>query len=99
LTADPGSWEKASRAAREGTVLDVRVKPNSSREEVEGVVDGRLVVRVKAPPVEGRANKALTRLLSRELGISPSSVEVIRGLKSRDKTLLCKGWYTRRRGS
>jgi len=76
-------------------VLDVRVKPNSPREGVEGVVEGRLVVRVKAPPVEGRANKALARLLSRELGVAPSSIEVVRGAGSRDKTLLFKGWHPR----
>jgi hypothetical protein len=94
LTADPEGWEEASRATKEGMVIRVRVKPNSPREGVEGVVNGRLVVRVKAPPTEGRANSALTRLLSGEAGVPPSAIEVIRGFKSRDKTLLFKGWYS-----
>ena len=83
----------AVRSGRGGSILEVRVKPNSSREALEGVSEGRLVVRLTAPPAEGRANRALTRLIARAVGLPPSSVEVVRGGASRNKSLLLKGWF------
>jgi uncharacterized protein YggU (UPF0235/DUF167 family) len=48
-------------------------------------------VRVTAPPVDGRANDALCRLIARRAGIAPSRVTLVRGEKSRDKTLSVEG--------
>ena len=66
--------------------LQVRVQPKAKRNSVE--VDGqRVVVRVTAPPEDGRANDAVIALLARRLGIAKSRILVIRGHKSRDKQL------------
>jgi uncharacterized protein YggU (UPF0235/DUF167 family) len=46
---------------------------------------------VKAPPVDGRANAALCRLVAKRLGIAPSRVSVFRGAGSRDKVLAVEG--------
>jgi uncharacterized protein (TIGR00251 family) len=47
--------------------------------------EGVLRARVSAPPVDGKANKALCRLIAKRIGVAPSRVSVVRGKKSRDK--------------
>jgi uncharacterized protein (TIGR00251 family) len=74
-----------------GVSLRVRVSARASRDEVAGERDGALVVRLTAPPVEGRANAALVRFLARRLGVAPSTVSVTQGAKGREKVLLVAG--------
>ena len=72
------------------TLLTVRVQPGASRNEIAGRRDGAVIVRVTAPPVDGRANKAACKLLAERCGIPPSRVEVVRGESQRDKVIrLC----------
>lgn len=52
---------------------------------------GRLVVRVTAPPVDARANEALCRLVAKRAGVARGRVSIIRGERSRDKTLRVEG--------
>jgi uncharacterized protein len=73
-----------------GTVR-VRLQPRASRDEIAGAREGALLVRLTAPPVEGRANQALCRLLARRLRVAPSRVAVVRGAKSRDKVVRVEG--------
>lgn len=72
-------------------VLRVRVTPRASRNEVAGLRGDTLCVRVTAPPVEGAANAAVTRLVAGVLGVSRSRVAVTAGHRSRDKTLKIAG--------
>jgi uncharacterized protein len=53
--------------------------------------DGVLRARVSAPPVDGRANRALCRLIAKRVGVPPSRVSVVRGEKSRDKVIRVEG--------
>ncbi len=53
--------------------------------------DGWIVARVAAPAREGRANKALCRLLAQQLGVAPSSVAIVRGARSREKLIRVEG--------
>jgi uncharacterized protein (TIGR00251 family) len=69
----------------------VRVLPRASREGTAGVRNGALVVRLTAPPVEGKANAALTRFLGRLLRVPPSSVEIVGGESGRDKLVHVAG--------
>lgn len=69
----------------------VRLRPRGHRDELLGVVDGVLQVRVTAPPVDGEANRALCRLIAERLGVAPSRVSVVRGAKSRDKVVRVGG--------
>ena len=71
--------------------LHVRLQPRASADAIVGERDGRLVVRVSAPPVDGRANEALCRLLARALGVAPSAVTVIRRHGAREKTVRVDG--------
>ncbi|ADB53620.1 DUF167 domain-containing protein [Conexibacter woesei] len=67
--------------------LRVRLQPRAKRNEIVGERDGALVVRVTAPPVDGKANAALCRLLAKALGVAPSTVTVVRGQSARDKVV------------
>jgi len=71
--------------------LDVRVIPRASRDEVAGTRDGRLLVRVTAPPLDGRANAAVCALLARAAGVPKGAVCVVRGEASRDKQVRIDG--------
>lgn len=53
--------------------------------------DGRIVARVTAPAHEGRANKALCRLVAKQLRTAPSNVVIVRGARSREKLIRVDG--------
>jgi len=77
---------------RDGAVtLRVKVQPRASRDELAGARDGVLVVRLTAPPVDGAANEALTRLLGRVLGTAPSAVRIVAGARGRQKRVAVEG--------
>jgi hypothetical protein len=69
----------------------VRVQPGAARDEVVGLEEGVLRVRVAAPPVKGRANAALVALLARTLGVSKGSIAILRGATGRTKVLSIEG--------
>jgi uncharacterized protein (TIGR00251 family) len=67
------------------------VQPRASRDEITGWREGALAVRVTAPPVEGEANRAVSALLARALGVRASSVSVIQGERGRNKLVRIAG--------
>ena len=67
--------------------VTVRLQPRARRDEVVGERGGAIVIRVTAPPVDGRANEALCRLIAKAAGVAPSSVQIVRGHSSRDKVV------------
>jgi uncharacterized protein (TIGR00251 family) len=69
----------------------VRLQPRARRTEVAGERGGAVLVRVTAPPVDGRANAALCALLAERLGVAPSRVSVVRGATARDKVVRVEG--------
>jgi uncharacterized protein (TIGR00251 family) len=69
----------------------VRLQPRARRDEVVGERAGAVVIRVTAPPVDGRANDALCRLIAKAAGVAPSRVGVVRGQASRDKLVRVEG--------
>ena len=71
--------------------LAVRLQPRAKREEVVGERGGAVVVRVTAPPVDGRANAALCALIAERAGVAKGSVSVVRGHSSRDKVVRVEG--------
>jgi uncharacterized protein len=71
--------------------LPVRLHPRARRDEIVGERAGMLVVRVTAPPAEGRANDALCRLIAKRAGVGRTRVSVVRGARSRDKLVRVDG--------
>lgn len=72
----------------------VRVVARASRTEAAGVHEDALRVRVAAPPIEGAANKELTRFLARSLGVPTRNVEIVSGLASKNKRVRVRGVST-----
>jgi len=71
--------------------LEVWVQPRASRDQVDGVKDGALRVRLKAPPIEGKANRALQSFMAKLLGLAKGDVEIVAGATSRRKLLRIHG--------
>jgi uncharacterized protein (TIGR00251 family) len=71
--------------------ISIQVRAGAHRDEVVGVLDGVVLLRVAAPAHEGRANRALCRLLAERLAIGPSRVVVVRGQRSRTKLVEVEG--------
>jgi uncharacterized protein (TIGR00251 family) len=65
--------------------ITIQVKPNSRKEGIEELPDGSYLVKVNAPPVEGKANERVVELLSEKLGKSKSSFTLVSGHKSKRK--------------
>ncbi len=79
-------------ASGEGTVVfTVRVRPRASRDEIAGVMDGALKVRLRAPALEDRANMALCEYLARLLKTPKSAVRILSGDRSRIKRIEIHG--------
>jgi uncharacterized protein len=74
-----------------GVTFPVRVQPRASRSGVAGEVDGALRIRLAAPPVDGEANEELVNLLAKLLDIPRRQVEIISGLKSKNKVVRVSG--------
>ena len=75
----------------EDIILKVYLQPKSSKNEVVGPYRDGIKIKVTAPPIEGKANQALIRLLGKELGISPSSIEILKGHHGREKIIRVGG--------
>lgn len=67
--------------------VTVRLAPRAGRNGLDGIRDAILRARVTAPPVEGKANKALCRLIAKRVGVAQSRVTIIRGANSRLKVV------------
>jgi uncharacterized protein (TIGR00251 family) len=84
---------KKSPADQEiGIHIRVKVIPGANKNEIAEVMeDGRLRVRLTAPPVEGRANQALIKLLAKKFGLPKSSISIVSGERNRNKRLHLEG--------
>ena len=74
-----------------GVVISVRVTPRSSKNTIAGEMEGALKVKLQAPPVEGKANKALVEFLSEALDVSKSAITLLSGETGRNKRVFVKG--------
>jgi uncharacterized protein (TIGR00251 family) len=77
---------------KDGAVtVDIAVKPRSSREGVGPIQGDRLCVAVNAPPVDGKANEAVVRVLAQTFKVARSAVAIVRGETGRRKTVRITG--------
>jgi uncharacterized protein (TIGR00251 family) len=65
--------------------IRLKVKPGSRREELTELDDGTWLARVKAPPVDGKANAAVIELVARHFGLRKSQVSIKSGASARMK--------------
>ena len=71
--------------------IDIRVTPRASKNAIEGVKDGRLIVRVTAPPVDSAANDAVVDLFAKLLRIPKRQINIVLGSTGRNKTIEVSG--------
>lgn len=83
------------RASAGGVTLAVRAQPGAKRTAIIGVygegATAQLKIAVQAPPLEGRANLAITAFLAELCGITKNQVEIVSGELSRSKVFLLRG--------
>ena len=72
-------------------ILAVRVQPRASKDEIAGVMDGALKVRLRAPALEDRANEALCEFLAELLKTPKAAVRILSGHRSRSKRVEVRG--------
>lgn len=68
-------------------ILNVKVQPKASKDEIAGELGDALKVRITAPPVDGKANKHLIAYLAKLFGVAKSNIELLSGDTGRDKRL------------
>lgn len=74
-----------------GVLFWVKVHPRAGRDRLVGIVAGKLKAEVSAPPVKGKANRGLIKLLSGLFNIPGSSVEIVRGENKSAKLIRIRG--------
>jgi len=73
----------------DGILVNIKIVPNSSKNDI--VLEDEFVkIKITAQPVEGKANKALIEFLSKKFKIPKTSIEIVKGETSKEKTLLFK---------
>jgi uncharacterized protein (TIGR00251 family) len=73
------------RVDQDGSIIEVHVLPQGRKNEIIGLYNDRLKVKIDAPPVDGKANACLLRFLAEVLKVKISSLELIKGEASRQK--------------
>lgn len=81
--------DKYINETADGLIIKVKIVPNSSKNDL--ILEGEFIkVKVTAQPIENKANKALIEFLSKKFKIPKTSIEIVKGETSKDKTLLLK---------
>jgi uncharacterized protein (TIGR00251 family) len=74
--------------SRKGVILKVRVQPRANKNEIiQILLDGTVKVHLTAPPVEGKANKALLKFLAKILDVPIANIDIVAGMTGRDKVI------------
>ena len=82
----PGAGQQLDIVAKDGCVVfQVRVQPRARQDEVAGVIQGALKMRVQAPAMENQANEAVCEYLAMLLKTPKAAVRILRGEHSRVK--------------
>ncbi len=74
---------------KDGLMVTFKIVPNSSKNEIIKT-DDTIKIKITAQPVDGKANKALIEFLSKQFKIPKTSIEILRGETSKEKTILFK---------
>ena len=69
--------------------IKIKILPNSSRNEIIKTPEG-VKIKITTQPIEGKANKAVVEFLSKEFRIPKTSIEIIKGNTSKEKTIQFK---------
>jgi len=79
-------WVEFDETNKTATLL-IKAQPGAGKNEIAGLLDGALKVRVKARPVEGEANKELIKFLAKTFRVPKGEIEILNGETGRNKRL------------
>ena len=68
-------------------IIQVKVKPNSSQQKIIEAEDGSLTIYLQSPPVDGKANQELIKLLAKKYDVPKSQITIKSGLSSKTKLI------------
>lgn len=71
--------------------IKVHIQPGAKKDEIVGQYGDAIKIKLKAPPMQGKANEALIDLLAEKYGVKRSEIKIIHGLTSRDKIVSIGG--------
>lgn len=75
------------RQTDEGIIINIKISPNAKKNEI--INEGEFVkVKITAQPIDGKANKALIEFLSKNFKIPKTSIKILKGETSKEKTVL-----------
>ena len=73
----------------DGIIIKIKIEPNSSKNDI--ILEEEFIkIKVTAQPIENKANKALVEFLSKRFKVPKTSIEILKGDTSKEKTLLIK---------
>jgi uncharacterized protein len=81
----------AMTESNNSVTFSIKVVPRAKRDEIVGIENDVLKIRLTAPPVEGRANEALIKFLAQKLSLARANIEIVRGETSRTKVMRVRG--------
>ncbi len=76
----------------EGVEISLYIQPGASKSDLAGIHNGQIKLKIKAPPVDGKANEAVVEFLSEILGTAKRNIQILKGEKSREKKVLVAGF-------
>ena len=79
----------AVKKCENGILISCKIQPSASRTAFAGIFGDHLKFSLAAPPVDGKANKAICTFLAKQLKIPKSSVQIRSGEKSKIKSIFC----------
>ena len=79
------------RQTAEGVSISLHVLPNAPKSEIIGPHNNCLKIKIKSPPIDGKANECIEKFFAELLGLPKKNIELIHGEKSKQKTLLVRG--------
>lgn len=77
------------RETEDGIIANIKISPNAKKNEIIKT-ESEVKIKITAQPIDGKANKALVEFLSKEFKIPKTSIQILKGETSKEKTLLFK---------
>ncbi len=77
------------KETKDGVIVNIKISPNAKKNEIIKENDGTKI-KITAQPIDGKANKAVVEFLSKIFKISKTSIQIIKGETSKEKTILFK---------
>lgn len=75
---------------KDGFVIKIHIVPNSSKTQIVGQHGDKLKIKIKAPPVDGKANEEIIQFFCKKFGLKKNQAELVTGHTSKSKNILLR---------